>query len=246
MFERLRHLGLLCFETPGEGAGGAGGQQRLTAAELLARYGASPERLAEKLEQAYTDNFSLRDKNRGLTTEVETLTKAKVPEGATVLTGTQAQAWQAFSELGKPDEVKAKLAERDTLATEVTTIKRNETLREVAEAAGWNPAPLRRIGAEREYELREQTADGKTTKVPFIKDGDTFKPLAEYAASEWADIIPALEANRGGGNGYGGGGGNGTGQGVVYPRQGAGNGQPANPGMSYLTSAYKGPPQRGG
>lgn len=236
MFERYRRNGLVCFENPGEGGGGTGGGEgggqgsRRSSADVLQQYGNDAIRMADRVATLEAENYRYREQKRDLTAQVESLKKVQTPEGATVLTAADATAYEAYKAFGKPDEVKAALAERETLAAEVATTKRERALGEVAAAAGWNPAPLRRVGLDREYELREQTVDGKAAKVPYIKDGDAFKPLADYAASEWPDLIPSLTAT-GGGNGQG----NGAGGGQVIPRQQGSQGQrPANKVDAFL------------
>jgi hypothetical protein len=55
---------LLTGDDGDDPGGGGEWRNRLSAAELLARYGASPERLAEQLEKAYGENYSHREKIR--------------------------------------------------------------------------------------------------------------------------------------------------------------------------------------
>lgn len=240
---RERYRRLVMFDAPGNNDGGGAGapQGRLSAAELLARYGASPERLAAELELARGDNYTLREQKRGLTTELESL-RARVPgEGAIVLTGDDAAAWGAFKELGKPDEVKAKLGQVETLSGELAGLKRDATLRDVAGAAGYKFTVLKQLGADREYELRDVTdPQGKAAKAAFIKDGDTFKPLAEFAQAAWADFLPALQAGAGQGGGTGGQGG------TQYPPQGGGTGATGkqDAASAYLASQRYAVPKR--
>jgi hypothetical protein len=230
----------------GGGAGGGGGEQpqRRSSADVLQQYGNDAIRMADRVAELERDNYQLREQRRTLREEVTGLKGRQTPEGAVVLTGDDAKAWQAFSSLGKPDEVQAKLTERDTLAAEVAAAKKAETLRQVAEASGLNFAPLKRVGADHEYELRDATdADGKAVKVAYIKVGDAFKPLAEHVDTEWADIKPALTATGGSGNGNGGT----QGGGIAFPAQRGGHGQPqtnAQVAGSYMSSVYKGPPKR--
>lgn len=187
--------------------------QRRSSSDVLQQYGGDAIRMADRVAELERENYRYREQKRDLAAEVQALKGKQVPDGAVVLTGDDAQAWQAFSTLGKPDEVKTRLEERDSLAAEVAGVKRDQTLREVAEAAGYKFAVLRQLGGDREYELRDVTADGQTRKVPFVKDGDTAKPLAEFAQGAWADFLPALQAGDTGRQG----GQPGTGQ--VIPRQ---------------------------
>lgn len=115
-------------------------------------------------------------------------------EGVTVLRGDEAAAYREYATLGKPAEIKTKLAQTDTLAAELGTLKRDATLRQVAEVAGYKPAVLTRLGGDREYAIKDETVDGKAVKRAYIKTEQGEQPLTEYAASEWADFLPALSA----------------------------------------------------
>lgn len=224
----------------GNGNSGGGGE-RVRASDLLGQYSGDAARMADKLADALNDNYALRNKRRDLEAEVAALRGKQTPEGATVLTGDDAAAFAAYRALGAPADVQAKLVERDTLAGQVAEARKREHLAAVAQAAGFKPNVLARFYGDREYELRDQTIDGKAVKVAFVKDdGGTFRPLAEYAEAEWADELPALRAATGG-NGNGGG----TTAGVRVPPIAGDTGRPANAGQSYVASMYKGPPQRG-
>lgn len=148
-------------------------------------------------------------------------------EGATVLAGADAAAYEAYKALGKPDEVKATLGQVEALSTELTGLKKAATIREVAEVAGMKPAVLSRLGGDLEYVVKDATGeDGKPIRVAHVKGEKGETPLADYAAREWADFLPALTAS-----------GSGTGQqqtGIRVPVQGTGDGTPTNPLDTFL------------
>lgn len=155
---------------------------------------ASFQRLLQKKEgdatalasQLYDENYRYRER-------IRELEKSAPAQGSVVLTAEQAAQWSTYQELGKAEDLKTVVSERDTLRTERDTLKRTQTLADVAAAAGYKPSVLERLGADLTYELRDVTVDGKTVKQAFVKDGDMVKPLSEYAAAQWSDFLPALQ-----------------------------------------------------
>lgn len=183
-------------------------------------------------------------RNRTRATEAErTLTAERQErEGTVVLKGDDLALYEAYKGLGKPDELATKLAERDSLATEVATAKRDATIREVAEVAGLKPTVLKRLGGDLDYVIKEITQDGKAVKAAYVATAQGERPIGDYVDEQWADFKESLTAPAGGGQRQQGGG-----NGVPFPAQRPGNGTPpANPAAAYLASAYKGPPSRGG
>jgi hypothetical protein len=211
----------VCFgDDDGEGNGGGG---KPNASALLGQYNGDAVRMAEKLAEVLGDNATLRDQRRGLREEVTTLKAKQTPEGARVLTGEEATAYDAYAALGKPADLTKRLSDADAATQRLTGLERDATLRDVAQAAGYKFAVLKQLGGDREYELRDATdAQGKPVKVAHIKDGDTYKPLGDFAQSAWGDFLPALAAQQGQGGGTGQG--QQQGQGLAFPRQQGGGG----------------------
>jgi hypothetical protein len=240
MFERNRHLARVCFENEG------GQGQRRSSADVLQQYGNDAIRMADRVAELERDNYRYREQKRDLTDRVKALEGKQVPEGAVVLTGDDAQSWQAFSALGKPDEVKAKLAERDTLATEVATTRRDGLLRDAAQAAGFKFSVLKdrvALAGDLPIEVREVDENGTKVNRAFVKpQGGGEKSLTDYAAEHWADYLPALTAT-GGGDGAGQ---QGNGAGQVFPRQHGSSNQspPANAARQHIQSTYQIPKPR--
>lgn len=230
---------LLDAEGGGNGGGGSssgsGGSDPDAAFQrLLDRNNSDGIGLARQL---FSENYGYRQENRKLKEELDDLT-GKVPdEGALVLSEEEAQAWKAYQELGDVAEVKQGLEQRTQLQEQLDEAQRTETLRTVAQAAGYKANVLgqlermaRASGKELAFELREQTVDGQQVQIPIVKDGETEQPLPEYAEAQWADFLPALAVAD-----------NGTPQGGVLETPPANNvqGTPTPPGLRF-------PPQHPG
>jgi hypothetical protein len=158
----------------------------------------------------------------------------RVPgEGAVVLSGDQAAAWQTYQGLGAPTDVQQRLTAAEQAQQELAGLRRAEQIRGVAEAAGYKPGVLERLAEGLTLELREEQRDGQTARVPYVVTGENqAEPLAEYAQTHWADFLPALRAEQQQLPTQGGG--------VTYPRQQGGGGQPvtSNPVGAYFQRAY--------
>lgn len=157
-------------------------------ASLLAKHENSALAVAELL---HGDNFSLREKNRQLTAQLD---------GAVILRGDEKAAWESYKVLGAPAELSTKL--------------RRLELDRIAGRAGYNPdvfADLDRMaGGQLQYEVKNETVDGKQVEKVFVKDGadSQAQPIADYAAAKWANYLPALKPadstqQNGGGSGAG-------------------------------------------
>lgn len=157
--------------------------------KLLERKGGDASAVALML---YDENKRYRDKISELS--------GKVPsEGAVVLSASDAQAWQAYKALGTHEEVKQAIEQRGQLQGQLDSLSRESVLRDAAAAAGYKFSVLQdrdkvaRIdGKQLSYAVREVEKDGKKAPVAFVKDGDTEKPLAEYAQEQWAEFLPSL------------------------------------------------------
>jgi hypothetical protein len=157
-------------------------------------------------------------------------------EGAVVLSGDQAAAWQTYQGLGAPTDVQQRLTAAEQAQNELAGLRRAEQIRGVAEAAGYKPGVLERLAEGLTLELREDQRDGQTARVPYVVSGESQQqqatPLADYAQQHWADFLPALRAEQQQQPPQGGG--------VTYPRQQGGGGQPATskPVDAYFQRAY--------
>jgi hypothetical protein len=208
--------------------GGTGGRDEATILEglqnLIRRQGGA-DATAQLL---YHENARHRERIRQL--------EQQLPgEGAVVLTGDQAAAWQTYQGLGAPNDVQQRLTAAEQAQNELAGLRRAEQIRGVAEAAGYRPTVLERLAEGLEFEVREEQRDGQTARVPYVVSGEGQQqqatPLADYAQQHWADFLPALRAEQQQQPPQGGG--------VTYPRQQGGGGQPKGNGVAELAQTYQ-------
>lgn len=196
MYRNWTNARLLCQPDDGGGAGGDSNSVEQSFQRALDRKSQDGVALAREM---FDDNYQMRRKNKELSDELTAL-RGKVPaEGAVVLGADEAKDWQAYRELGAVADVKQGLEQRTQLQGQLEETARETTLRTVAEAAGYKPkvlADLDRMakaqGKTLAFDVREQTVDGLTVRVPFVKDGDKDFALSDYAAQQWNDFLPAL------------------------------------------------------
>lgn len=151
--------------------------------------------IANKQGGADAAGVLLLQENRGYREEINKLkadlaaVQGKVPgEGAVVLTGDQTAVWQAYQELGKPDELK-------TVKADYTRLQRDALYQQAAAAHGLKAAVLSQLPGIGDYqiEVREQDKDGKKVKVAIAKNGEgQERPLPDLLKEKWADFEPAL------------------------------------------------------
>ncbi|SMB93325.1 hypothetical protein [Deinococcus hopiensis] len=145
------------------------------------------------------ENANYRDRIRTLEGEVE---KTKLPDGSVVLSKADAERYAAYQALGKPDELKTKLADGETATSELGTLKKRDTLRTVADKVGYKPSVLERLGGDLTFEEIEVDGEkaGEKVKTYGVKLADKVVPLDQYAKEQWGDFLPALAAQGGGNN----------------------------------------------
>ncbi|HEU4327373.1 MAG TPA: hypothetical protein VFS21_29820 [Roseiflexaceae bacterium] len=164
--------------------GGQGGQDPTQAFQnLLARNNNDGIRLAEQL---YRENHDLREQRRTL--------QGQVPaQGAVVLTGDDATAWQGYRQLGDLTAVQTAIQERATAQGELAKLQRSVTLRDVADLAGYDREVLTTIGGELTYIIKDEQVEGKATKQVYVKDGDQETAITKYAEQKWQKFMPSLK-----------------------------------------------------
>lgn len=139
-----------------------------------------------------SENHSLRAERREL--------RARLPgEGAVVLSGEQAQAWQAYTALGAPDALQQQLQQATTAAQRLAALERERAIGEAAAVAGFKPSVLAQLpgAADLTFEVSEVEQNGTKIKVASVKDKDgKMTPLIEYAKEHWPDFLPALTATQ--------------------------------------------------
>lgn len=105
----------------------------------------------------------------------------------------------AYRALGKVDEVKTKVETGTTATQELTTLRRESTIRKAADVAGYNFDVLRDRISNQELLVREVDEDGQKVERVFVKpENGNETPLADYAAQNWKAYLPALVAESNG------------------------------------------------
>jgi len=184
--------------------------------------------------QLFDENYRLREDKRTLGAQLEEL-KTKAPaEGALVLVGDEAKAYEAYKALGTPKELKDRIDAYPTLENENKGLKLRDSLREVADV-GFGGSKLKfgiledrvkAAGGNLQFVIKEEGRDKR--KVAYVKDGDKETSLEQYAEKNWADYMPSLKAEQAKRTGSANG--------------GEGNGQPAKFDMNTMIRQQAGYP----
>lgn len=193
----LRCLPLLAADDGG--GGGDPPRDKARATDVHDRYNGDAMRIAEKLAETLNDNYDVRDKNRQLRAELDAAKGKLVPDGATVLTGEDATRWAAYQALGKPDELKTALKERETVMGELAGLKRADAVRQAAAAERLNADALLALPNLPPIIVKDVTGeDGTVTKRAFVTpEGGTETPLTTYGKQQHAALWPAVETATG-------------------------------------------------
>lgn len=183
--------------------------------------------------QLFDENFQLREAKRQLGEQIAAL-QVKVPvDGAIVLSGDDAKAYEAYKALGTPKELKDRIDAYPTLEDENKGLKLRDSLREVADV-GFGGTKLRFSVLEDRVKasggtLQFVVKEGRDKrKAAYVKDGDKETPLEEYAEKNWADYMPSLKAEQA--------------KRVGSANGGEGNGQPAKFDMNTMIRQQAGYP----
>lgn len=150
----------------------------------------SPEDIRKKQTDLVNDNGKQRDQIRAL--------EGKVPaEGAVVLTGDDAKAWEGVKPLltaHKPEEIKAGLEELPTLRTSLAERDRKDARRAFAEAVKVPEAALESLkqfdGAT--FEVKEETIRDAAGKESKVKVGYVTKAGEGAKAARYDDFVKEL------------------------------------------------------
>ncbi len=122
--------------------------------------------------------------------------RAKLPpDGSVMLAGDDVKHYEAYKGLGTPAEIRKAKEERDTLAAENSTFKRDTELRGVAEKAGVKFAVLKALaGPGLTFEPKTVKVQGKDVEIMHVKDGEAAPvPIDDYAKKHWSEFLPALK-----------------------------------------------------
>jgi hypothetical protein len=180
-------------EQEGGGTGGGGGDDPDITSSFqrrLERFNNDAMLMANEL---YRENYRERESNRRLREQVTEL-QGRIPaEGAHVLTGDDVARWQVYTQLGQPTELQQRIEQGTTAIQERDSLRRDTTVRQAADAAGYKPSVLARLATDVQLSVRE--ADGKQEAVVTV-EGQQPVPLTTYAEQHWADFLPALQSQQ--------------------------------------------------
>lgn len=204
MFKRI-----LLDSTPADGGGGSPPEptketpptQESKAPSLDAMRQKIEERgvegAAKMLLELAEDNFKYRSKLRDL--------EGRLPEGAVVLKGDDAKAWESYRQYGRPADIKAAMDERQNLASWKRERERADTVAQCATLHGYKASVLERFAKADGLEIVIDTSDqkdkdGKPVRKGFVvtrgDDGQEAEgsrvPLDQYAETHWKDELEAL------------------------------------------------------
>jgi hypothetical protein len=171
----------------GGNAGGGAGEAERNLQNLLAKKNGDAVALAAQL---LAENADLRAKRRTVEEERDAL-KAKVPaEGSVILTGDDARTFGELTAATPLKDLKGKLDEATTATSKLQTLERQQTVRDAADALGWDAKRLERLLKDAPLEVKTEKRDGKDVTVYAVKDGETTVALEEA----FQDFLPALTA----------------------------------------------------
>lgn len=129
-----------------------------------------------KVQTRQTENGELKTRAQNAEAEVATL-KEKLPaDGSVTLSKADGERWQAYTALGKVDEVRTTLERVATLETEKAQADREATIR----SAGYDPKKLGRLIGNSTLKVE---GEGDALKVSVTVD-DTDTALDEWAEAE--------------------------------------------------------------
>jgi len=130
--------------------------------------------------------------------------RAQIPkDAALILTKADAERWKAYSELGKPEDLKTQLDALSKEAEQGRNLKRSQLYRDVADAYGYKHSVLSKLLSTDGLEVvfnpeapRKLLKDGKEVEAKgtaTVKDsGGKELALEAYAAERWVDFLPSL------------------------------------------------------
>lgn len=132
------------------------------------------DKLIQKIIDLESDNRKLRDK--------------ATPDGAVVLSKTDAVRWSEYTKFGKPEEISSMLEAAHGANEELKNLKRKSTMREIAELHNMKFGVFEKLGASLAFDIVD--TDGK--RMAYVLDGDQKIPVEDYINSEWQDFMPSL------------------------------------------------------
>jgi hypothetical protein len=150
-------------------------------------------------ELAKENQASLTTRVIKLEGEAFELRRKQAPDGGLILTGDQRKAWEAYQQLGKPDELKPLLEQGKKDRERVQQVEKTEQLTRVAQAAGWDLGAFRdldTLAGGLEWTVQTiKDKDGNDVQQVTVKDGQTTRDAVAFAEERWAKFLPVLQAS---------------------------------------------------
>jgi hypothetical protein len=155
-------------------------------------------RLAKMNGDAMAFATTLFDENYQLRGQLREAKKSLPAEGSVVLSKDDAAEYEALKALGKAADLKKQIEGHATLAEENASLKKRDTLRDVAQVSNFKLSVLEdrdKASGGLEYVLKEEKdKSGEKRKVAYVKHEGKEVPLEQFASEQWADFVPALKA----------------------------------------------------
>lgn len=142
------------------------------------------EAMTNRVIKLEADNFALRQK--------------QAPDGGIVLDAEQKKRWDAFEQLGKPEDVQKVIEQGKKDRAAVEKSEKAEALGKVASAAGWDRetfTSLNDMTPGLEWRVQEVKKGEDTIQQAQVKVGDDWKDADAYAEERWKKFLPVLQAD---------------------------------------------------
>ena len=159
-------------------------------------------RLRTHKERLEADVKDARDKKSAAEEQVAELKKQLPGEDSTVLSKADADRWEAYRSLGKPDDLKATLEAKTQAEGRLAELERQDAIRNAAGSTYNAKALTRFLPTAARIEASEETRDGKTEKAYAVilpqGEGQEPKrtPLREWVEMQEQELGLSLKADQ--------------------------------------------------
>ena len=146
------------------------------------------------------ENHRYRERHRTDETTIANLTRTQVPHEGFGLTKEQKAQWDKLVALGNLDEIIVNYPLGQAARATLTAREKRDQVAVIAKLAGFNADVLADLAEAKglTFERRNETVDGQTIEVPFVKGPEqdaAFSKLTEYVDAKLAGYKPALMAD---------------------------------------------------
>jgi hypothetical protein len=170
---------------------------------LIDRFGGNT---AAAFDHLYRERFRDREQRRTDRRTIAELQRQVPGRGRVVLSQQDAGELREYRALGKPKDIRTLKENVTTLQTKEAARQREDTLKSVAEAVGYNFDVLKDVGGTLRFQVDTKTEDGKTVKTAYVVDAADRNKRTEvtaYAKEHWSHHLPSLTGASTRGNGTG-------------------------------------------